>query len=479
LSDISGNIYIADSDNHRIKKVDATTGTITTVAGTGSAGDSGDDGPAVSARMNKPRGLWVDDSGNILIADFDNHRIKKVDNSTGIITTVAGDGTGSFSGDNGPATSASLKKPHGVCVYESPAPATLHIADAYNYETRKVDMSTRMITKVAGTWWRGYNGDNIPAVTAMLNYTFGVHVDASRNVYIADTYNHRIRKVDATTGIITTVAGTGSKGSSGDGGPAISARLRYPYGVYVDASGNIFIADTLNYRIRKVDATTGIITTVAGDGAAKFSGDGGPATSASIRKSYDVAVDSAGNIFIADSHNHAIRKVDAATGIITTVAGKGAQAGSSGDDGPATSANLNQPYGVFVDAEKNIYIADSKNDRIRKVDATTGIITTVAGTGTGGDSGDGGPATLARLDFPEGVWVDRAGNIYIADTFNDRIKKVDATTGIITTVAGTGSYGYNGNDIPATDALLNAPTDISLHEPSSLEKLPEVYLPSS
>ncbi len=477
--DASGNIYIADSDNHRIKKVDGTTGIITTVAGTGSAGDSGDGGPAINARMDKPRGLWVDESGNIVIADTENNRIKMVDGATEIITTVAGDGGAGFSGDNGPATSASLKKPHSVCVYEYSAPAFLHIADAYNYEIRKVDMSTTMITKVAGTWWRGYNGDDIPATTAMLNYTYGVHVDASRNVYIADTDNHRIRKVDAKTGIITTVAGTGFKGYSGDGGPATAAKLRYPYNVYVDASGNIFIVDTMNYRIRKVDGTTGVITTVAGNGSAQYNGDGGPATAASIRKSYDVAVDGSGNIYIADTHNHAIRKVDGASGIITTVAGQATQAGSSGDGGPATSANLNQPYGVFVDLSKNIYIADSKNDRVRMVDATTGIITTVAGNGIAGDSGDGGPATLAQLDFPEGVWVDRSGNIYIADTFNDRVKMVDATTGIITTIAGTGSYGFNGNDIPATEALLNAPADVSLHEPSSLEKLPEVYRPSS
>jgi len=278
----------------------------------------------------------VDESGNILIADTENNRVKKVDTSSGIITTVAGNGSGGYSGDDGPATSASLKKPHAVCIHKASAPAYLVIADPSNHRIREVNLKTGIITKVAGTLWSGYNGDNRLAKSARLYYPFGVHVDASHNTYIADTYNHRIRKVDGKTGIITTVAGIGSKGFSGDGGPATSARLRYPFNVFLDSAGNIYIVDTYNYRIRKVDAATQIITTVVGDGAAKFRGDGGLATDASIRKSYDVAVDSAGNLFIADTHNHVIRKVDATTGIINTVVGQGASSGFEGDGGLAT-----------------------------------------------------------------------------------------------------------------------------------------------
>jgi hypothetical protein len=302
-----------------------------------------------------------------------------------------------------------------------------------------------------------------------------VHVDSSHNTYIADTYNHRIRKVDGKTGIITTVAGYGSKGFSGDGGPATNARLRYPFNLYLDTVGNIYIMDTYNYRIRKVDAATKIITTVVGNGAAKFTGDGGLATDASIRKAYDVAVDNAGNLFIADTHNHVIRKVDAATGIINTVVGQGTKSGFEGDGGLATDAKLNSPTGVYVDESDNIYVVDTKNDVIRKVDATTNIINTVAGNGTPGFSGDGGLATLAQLDYPEAVWVDSGGNMFIVDTDNCRIRRVDGTTGIITTVAGTTYCGYNGNNQPATDAALYYPSEVSVYEPSSLERMPEIY----
>jgi len=477
--DIEGSIYIADDDNHRIRKVDFSTGIITTIAGNGVGGYGGDGGPATSASIQNPKGVWVDESGNVLIADTENHRLRKVGINPENITTVAGDGSGAYAGDDGPATLASLKKPHAVCIHETSAPAYLVIADPSNQRIREVNLNTGIITKVAGTLWSGYNGDNILATWARLYYPFGVHVDASHNTYIADTYNHRIRKVDAKTGIITTVAGIGFKGFSGDGGPATSARLRYPFNLFLDSAGNIYIVDTFNYRIRKVDAATQIITTVVGDGEAKFKGDGGLATDASIMKSYDVAVDSAGNIFVADSHSHVIRKVDATTGIINTVVGQGKKEGFEGDGGLATLAQLNTPTGVYVDGVGNIYVADTKNEVIRKVDASTNIINTVAGNGTAGFSGDGGPATLAQLDYPEAVWVDRSGNMFIVDTDNCRIRMVDSTTGIITTVAGTTYCGYNGNDQPATDAALYYPSEVCVYEPASLERLPEIYRSSN
>jgi streptogramin lyase len=196
-------------------------------------------------------------------------------------------------------------------------------------------------------------------------------------------------------------------------------------------------------------------------------------------KSYDVAVDKEGNLYIADTHSHCIRKVDATTGIINTVVGQGTIAGFSGDGGLATAARLNQPTGVFVDVAGNIYVSDTKNDVIRKVDATTQIITRVAGNGTPDFSGDGGPATQAQLDYPEGVWVDSSGNMYIVDTDNCRIRKVDGTTGIITTIAGTFFCGYNGNTKPAIDAALYYPSDISVYEPSSIERLPQIYRQSN
>ena len=478
--DISGNMYIADGDNHRIRKVDVAEEVITTIAGNGVAAYGGDGGPAIDASMQNPKSVWVDKDGNVFIADSENHRIRKVSGPPSEnIYTVAGDGTGDYAGDHGLAIDASLKKPHGVCLYESFAPAYLFVSDPSNYQIRKVDLSTNFLVKAAGTLWYGYNGDNIPATSARLNYPFGVHVDARGNVYIADTYNQRIRKVNRTTGIITTVAGTGSKGFFGDGGPATNANLRYPFSLYLDAYGNIFILDTYNYRVRRVDGATGIITTVVGDGKKRFSGDGGPATSASINLAFDLALDSDGNIYIADTINQVIRKVDATTGIIDTVAGQGGQAGYWGDGGPATSARLNAPTGVNLDAAGNIYISDSNNNVIRKVDATSQIITTIAGKGTADFSGDGGPATQAELDYPEGIWVDRGGNLFIVDTSNCRIRRVDAITQIIDTVAGTTFCGYNGNNLMATDAALRLPSDLCIYEPTELERLPKVYLPSS
>ena len=477
--DKDGNIFIADENNHRIRKVDITTGIITTIAGDGFPAYGGDGGPAVDASLQNPKSVWVDVNGNVLIADNENNRIRKVTVTTGDISTVAGNGIAGYWGDHGPAINASLKKPHGVCAYESPAPSYLYIADPSNYQIRKVDLQEGFLTKAAGTIWSGYNGDNILAGLARLNYPFGAHLDSSGNLFIADTYNHRIRKVNPKTGIITTVAGDGVKGFSGDGGPATSAKLRYPFSLYVDSRANIFIADTYNYRIRKVDGTTGIITTVVGDGHKRLKGDGGPATDASVDMVYDVAVDNVGNLFFADTGNEVIRKVDATTGIIDTVAGQGNISGYSGDGGLATNASLNGPTGVAVDSAGNLYIADSSNHVVRKVDATSQIISTVAGNGIADFSGDGGLATQAQLDYPEGLWVDSSGNLFIVDTDNCRVRMVDGTTNIITTVAGTIFCGYNGNNRPATEAALYYPADVSLYEPSSIERLPQVYRQSN
>jgi uncharacterized protein (TIGR03437 family) len=322
--------------------------TISTLAGGGApgAGYSGDDGPATSAQLNSRWGVAVDSAGNLYIADTNNNRIRKV--SGGIITTVAGNGTPGFSGDSGPATSIQLSAPSGVAV------------------------------------------------------------DSAGNLYIADTNNNRIRKVSG--GIITTVAGNGTLGFSGDGGPATSAQLKEPYGVTVDSAGNLYIAEPYDNRIRKISG--GIITTLAGNGTSGFSGDGGPATSAQLAFPVGIAVDTAGNLYIADGGF--VRKVSG--GIITTVAGGGIELG---DGGPATRAKLGAS-GVAMDTAGNLYIADQGNERIRKVSG--GIITTIAGKGTLGFSGDGGPATSAQLNVPVTVAMDTAGNVYIADYRNNRVR---------------------------------------------------------
>ena len=318
------------------------------------------------------------------------------------------------------------------------------------------------INTVAGNGTPGYSGDGGAATSAELNAPHGVAVDSAGNLYIADLSNNCIRKVTATTGMITTVAGNGTAGYSGDGGAATSAELYNPFGVEVDSSGNIYIADIGNNRIRKVTATTGMITTFAGNGTAGYSGDGGAATGAGLHFPISVAVDASDNIYIADSYNQCIRKVTATTGIITTVAGNGTK-GYSGDGGAATNAELNTPDGVAVDVSGNIYIADANNNRIRKVTASTGIITTVAGNGTRGYSGDGGAATSAELYSPTAVAVDVdvSGNIYIADDANNRIRAVGvaATMATPTIIWNTPEPVPSGTVLMETqlNALANVP----------------------
>ena len=311
------------------------------------------------------------------------------------------------------------------------------------------------ITTVAGNGTQGFSGDGGPATSASFFDPDGVAVDTSGNLFIADTYNNRIRKVSASR-IITTVAGNGTQGFSGDGGPATSASFFYPHSVAVDAAGNLFIADTFNNRIRKVSAG-GIVTTIAGGGTAGL-GDGGPATSASLNSPTVVAVDASGNLFIADPYNNRIRKVSAG-GIITTVAGSAVR-GFAGDGGPATSASLDTPFGVAVDSSGNLFIADTSNYRIRKVSAS-GIITTVAGNGTPGLAGDGRAATSASLSLAYAVAVDTSGNLFIADTYNDRIRQVSAS-GIIATVAGVGGVPFvypTGVAVDASGNLFVADTE--------------------
>ena len=446
--DSTGNLYIVDSSNHRIRKVDST-GTITTVAGTGESGFSGDGGPASQARLYFPRGVAVDSAGNLYIAD--RSRIRKID-STGTITTVAGTGKYGFSGDGGPATQALLSFARGVAVDGA---GNLYIADGPNYRIRKVD-STGTITTIAGMG--GGGGDGGPAVLAQLGNPRGVAVDSAGNLYIAGA--HRIRKIDS-TGTITTVAGTGKYGFSGDGGPAVLAQLMNPRGVAVDSAGNLYIADTGNHRIRKVDAA-GTITTFVGTEEYGFGGDGGPATQARLNDPFSVAVDSAGSLYIADTGNHRIRKVDSTRTITTFVGG----VFFGGDGGPATQARLAAPSGAAVDSAGNLYIVDSSNHRIRKVDST-GTITTVAGTGESGFSGDGGPATQARLAAPSGAAVDSAGNLYIVDSSNHRIRKVDST-GTITTFAGTGEVGFSGDGGPAIQAQLDTPGGVAVDSTGNL-----------
>ncbi len=426
--DAMGNVYIADSGNSRIRKV-APGGAISTVARGGQpgsfAGFSGDGGAAIHAVLNRPVAVSMDASGDLYIADSMNSRIREI-TPAGIIGTVAGNG-GVFLGDGGPAASAELTHVNGVT---TDLPGNLYIADGGNNRVRRVTPDGTIGT-VAGNGQSGFSGDGGPAASAQLFDPLAVTMDSAGNLFVADAGNNRIRKVTP-AGTISTVAGIAQLvsygGFSGDGGPAISAGLSEPEGLAVDAAGNLYIADFGNNRIRKV-TPGGIISTVAGNGQAGFSGDGGPAINAQLNNPTGVAVDAAGNLYIADFRNHSIRKVDT-TGTISTVAGN--QQGSfSGDGGPATLAALCFPRAVAVDAAGRLYITDSGNNRIRKVD-TKGTISTVAGNGAADFSGDSGPSTCAALqlnynDYDKvggGAALDAAGNLYIADWLNQRVRKV-------------------------------------------------------
>ena len=371
-----GSILIADTGNGAIRQVDST-GIITSISGNGSIGLSGD-GVATTLAMVSPFGVTVDSNGNVYVAEYGTNRIRKVD-SSGKITTAIGDGIQGFAGDGGPANKVEMSLPTGVAVDSS---GNVYFADSLNNRIRK--LAGGNVSTVAGNGLLSRSGDGGAATSAQLNTPLGVAVDAGAagNLYIADTANNVVRRVS--NGVISNFAGTGTAGSSGDGSAATGAQLNGPQGMAVDSAGNLYIADTQNHRVRKV--TGGTISTVAGSGTAGFGGDGGAAGSAQLNLPFGVAVDAAGNLYIAEFANNRVRKV-AANGTISTLAGNGVN-GYSGDGGQAASAMLNGPQSVAVDSLGNVFIADTANNRVRKV-TPNGVITTVAGNGNAGYSGDG------------------------------------------------------------------------------------------
>lgn len=442
--DAAGNLYIADTYNHVVRRVD-TNGLAKIIAGTGSAGYSGDGGAATNANLFAPMSVVLDGQGSLIIADGYNNRVRKV-NTNGIITAIVGTGfppiTPSQSGNGVAATNAMLNIPIGLALDSS---GNLYIADSSDNQIRKVNPSGVISTIANTTGAAGYNFDNSSAVNANINNPTDVAVDSTGNVYIADNANHRIRKIN-TSGTISTIAGTGVAGYSGDGASATAAKIKSPSGVSVDSSGAIYLVDSGNNCVRKI--TNGIIRTIAGTSTAGFSGDGGAGTSATFNFPASLSRNASNDLFIADGGNSRIRKL-VTNGIITTVAGR-----ILNDSSPATNGTLSLPRAIARDRFGNFFITDIANARIRKID-TNGMMTTCAGNGIAGFAGDGGAATNANLNNPYGVAVDSAGNLFIGEAGNGRVRKVD-TNGLITTFAGTGSFVISGNGGAATNAGLRA-----------------------
>jgi sugar lactone lactonase YvrE len=448
--DPHGNLYIGDGRNHVIRRVDAVTGIITTIAGIpGQAGYSGDGGLATAALAGQPVGLVFDAAGNLFFAELVQCTIRRIDAVSGIITRYAGNLTCGYGGDGGPALNAVLHfMNQGILPQLAfDLSGNLLITDQANNRVRQVTTATGVISTIAGTGTAGFSGDNGPATSAQLNFPSGILVNNSNQIFVADSFNSRVRRIDTSQTIITFCG----NGSIGDGGPATSAILSPMNGVTHDTQGNLYIGDSSANLLRKVD-TAGNISTIAGIPFLNApGGDGGPASAATLGFPSGLAFDGHGNLFIADPGNSEVRKIST-EGVISTYAGNAANPGNGGDGGPATQAQLLGPFGLGFDASDNLYIADLNNTNVRRVEAVTHVITTVAGNGTPGCSGNGGPATAANLGSPSNVKVDSQGNLFIADFGCALIWRVDHSTGIITTFAGNGSFPLSGDGGPATAA---------------------------
>jgi uncharacterized protein (TIGR03437 family) len=496
--DLNGNLFIADLGNLRVRRV-SPDGTITTVAGNGQKGSAGDGGPAVNAQLMTPRNLTVDAAGNLYIAEFEGHRVRKV-SPDGKITTVAGSGVAGLRGDGGPATAAQLGYPAGLAVDRTGA---LYIADSQNQRIRKIlpggaiatvlggAFATALLTPTAlavdaagtiyvadrsnvvraytsgGAWINvagigspGFGGDGGPAAAAQLTSAHDLAVDVYGSLYIADGV--RLRKVTG-NGAMQTVAGDGYLHAVGDGAAATTAQLFQPSAVALDARGYLYVADTGTQRVRMV-SNTSQMASLAGTGVAGFSGEGGPAAFAQVHAPRGIAVDAFGNVIIADTDNHRVRQVGP-DGRIRTLIGTGA-AGMGPEGLPGAQTPLHGPKAVCVDHAGTLYVVDTSNHRVLRA-ALGGAIVTAAGNGSPGDAGDGGLGRLAQLNQPSACALDTAGNLFIADTLSNRIRRV-TPAGAIATVAGTGVEGFGGDGSAATSAQLRAPGGVAVDDDGNI-----------
>ncbi len=439
-----GTVYVSDSFNHCIRKI-TPDGKIATVAGNGSSGFAGDNGPANKAQLNEPRGLAFDLQGALLIADAGNHRVRRL-SPDGNIATIAGTGTPGSAGDGALATSAMLYRP---CDLSVDAAGNIYVAEQYNYRIRRIAPDGKIATVVGGAY--GDSGDGGPPAAALLSGVRAVAALPNGDLYIADSDNYRVRFVQG--GRIATFAGLGTRAALGDGGTALSATFFGPGGLTVDAAGNVYVADTENHRVRKI-VTDGKVSTFVGTGQAGIGIDGKPAASTPIYRPIGLAFDKSGALYLTTSC--IIRKVGL-DGVLTAFAGS--SCGYDGDGGPAAKARFSSLGGLAFDPQGNLYVADQGNQRVRKI-APDGTVTLVAGTGEYGSSGDGGPAKAAQFRNPRDVAVDASGNLYIADTYNYRIRRID-TQGNISTAVGS-SYGYSGDRGPAAGAQIGLPQAVKI-----------------
>jgi sugar lactone lactonase YvrE len=388
---------------------------IRTVAGNGEPGCTGDGGPSMQGCLNEPKGVTIDCHGNVYVADSENHLVRKVDRATGILSTVAG----TFGGE------------HMHAAVQQDAPVSLTDEDPLADDagersptkfTQHADVSgtVRYWTNHTATSSKRYGGDGGPAVSAHLNFPTAVVVDREGNLYIADTMNHRVRMVDSETGIMSTVAGTGQARFSGDGGPANQAALNEPAALAIDDEGRLYIADQSNHRVRMVDLKTGVIQTIAGNGIATYDGDGKRAIEIALAGPSGLAL-VADRLYVADTFNGRVRCIELSSGLMTTVAGDGGvYRYESPSDAP--SASLSRPTGIALDYEGHLFLTDSDNHVIRQWDWESGVGFCVAGQGVPSYSGDGGVAREASLCYPFGIVADRDGALLVADTFNHRIR---------------------------------------------------------
>ena len=477
--DECGNIFLSSEWANNVKRIDAKTGIIETFAGQDARhlpsekGDSrpysgpklslggyhGDGGPASEAAFNHPEHLAFDSKGNLYICDNSNHRIRKIDMKTGIITTVFGNGQAASNGDGGLATEASTLMPDSICLDTND---NLYVGEKYGYRVRKVEAKTGIVTTLVGNGVPGYGQEGLHGSETQVNSCeVGIYADPDGTVFWGDC-SGRLRRYDGETGIVTTVLGGTSIHDNED---ATKGFLNGPGGMSLGPDGHVYIADVWGQRIRAIDPETGLIRTIAGNGARAHGGDNGPATEAYLGNPYDVSVDSQGRVVIADTRHGHVRRVGT-DGVIRNLAGSGEQ-WDKGDGGPAIGAHLIQVISVSHGPDNSVYIGDSQAGRIRRVDSETGIIDTVAGTGTPGYTGDGGPATSARVGAAYDISFDTLGNMFFADGSYNVVRRID-TAGTITTIVGIGEKGFSEDGTPAKEAHLSGPFGLAVASDGTL-----------